>query len=64
MKTELKWIALVLYWLALLGFVAPALVSAASNEAVFAGVGLLGVSAYLTSRYVRRNQEGKRNENG
>lgn len=53
MKTELKWIALWVYWLLLLGLVAPWLVSAPSTLAVFAGFALLGGSAYATYRLIR-----------
>lgn len=54
MKQELKWIALVLYWLALLGLVLPALFSAAHTELVVAGFVLVGVSTYATYRGIRR----------
>lgn len=53
MKLELKWIALWVYWLALLGLIAPWLVSAESTVAVLAGFALLGGSAYTTYRLIR-----------
>lgn len=54
MKIELKWIALWLYWLALLGFVGPWLISAPNDAAVLAGSFLLLASGYTTYRLIRR----------
>lgn len=62
MKIELKYIALMTYWLLLLGAFAPALISAASTELVFGGFLLLGASAYLTYRFIRGEIKRKENE--
>lgn len=55
MRSELKVIAFVLYWLFLLGFAAPALISAPYTELVAAGFGLVLVSAYFSYRWIRRS---------
>lgn len=54
MLKEIRIIALAIYWALLLGLIAPGLVSAKSDSAVFAGLSLLIVSAYLTYRLARR----------
>lgn len=54
MKTELKWIVMVIYWLLLLGLVLPWLISAPSTIAVVIGFVLLIASAYGTYRFVRK----------
>lgn len=53
MKAELKIIALLVWWLVLLGLVGPFLISAESTIAVVAGFILIGVTAYGTYRYAR-----------
>lgn len=54
MKTELKWIALGMWWLVLLGLIGPFLISAESTIAVIGGFLLLGISSYATYRIIRR----------
>lgn len=53
MKAEIRWIALVMYWAALIGLVGPFLISAESDIAVIAGFALIGSSAYATYRFIR-----------
>lgn len=54
MKTELKWICLALWWVVLIGFLAPFLISAESTIAVIAGFLIILVSAYGTYRIARK----------
>ena len=54
MKNELLWGAIALYWLALIGLIGPALISAASTELVLAGFALFLVSGYASYRYIRK----------
>lgn len=58
-KLELKWIAIFVYWLILLGLVAPWLISAPSTIAVILGFVILGVSAYATYRVVLKTYVGE-----
>jgi hypothetical protein len=53
MKRELSLILLALYWLALIGFIGPGLISARSSELVLIGLLLILVSAYATYRLAR-----------
>jgi hypothetical protein len=57
MKKELIWIAIGIYWLLLLGVLAPWLISAPSDIAVFLGFGLIGASAYATYRFILTQQK-------
>lgn len=54
MKTELKWICIALWWIVLIGFLAPFLISAESTIAVLAGFLIILVSAYATYRVARK----------
>lgn len=53
-KKELFYIGAAIYWLILVGFVAPWLVSAESTIAVIIGFALLIGSAYATYRIIRK----------
>jgi hypothetical protein len=53
MKQELIGLVIGLWWLVLLGWLAPALLSMADNLAVLLGVAILLGSAYATYRYIR-----------
>lgn len=54
MKKELQWISLALWWVVLIGFLGPFLISADSTIAVIAGFLLILGSAYATYRIARR----------
>ncbi|WP_408953013.1 hypothetical protein [Lysobacter sp. Hz 25] len=54
MRRELLLIGAVAYWLFLLGWAAPALISASHWELVAGGVLLLIASAYITYRATNR----------
>lgn len=54
MKSELLIALGVAWWIALLGFIAPALVSSRSNEGVALGVALIFATTYSTYRLARR----------
>lgn len=54
MRTEIKWICIVLWWVVLIGFLAPFLISAESTIAVIAGFIIILVSAYATYRIARK----------
>ena len=53
MKQELIGVVIGLWWLVLLGWLAPALLSMADNVAVVLGVAILLGSSYATYRYIR-----------
>lgn len=54
MKHELQILAAVLYWVFVLGYAAPQLVSAPHSELVIAGFALVITSGYLTYRWLTR----------
>lgn len=62
MKIELKYIAVMTYWLILFGVLAPTLISAASTELVIAGLALTAGSFYFTYRFVRSEIKRINNE--
>ena len=53
MKKELVYIAIGLWWLVLLGWLAPALLSMNDTLAVLLGIAILLGSSYATYRYIR-----------
>ncbi len=53
MKRELLYIAIGLWWLVLLGWLAPALLSRNDTSTVLIGVLILLASSYATYRYIR-----------
>jgi hypothetical protein len=53
MKTELKAIGIILWWLVLFGFVAPFLVSAENDAAPIIGFLLVIATLYATYRVIR-----------
>jgi hypothetical protein len=54
MKRELKWIAVAVGWLVMLGFVGPALISCDDTLGVLLGVVLILSYAYFTYRFIRK----------
>lgn len=62
MSRELKLIALVLWWIALIGFIAPALVSAKHTEGVLLGLFLLIANAYVTYRLILKATKQSNNK--
>lgn len=63
-KKELLILVVAIWWIALVGFIAPALISAASTEMVLFGAGLLLASAYGTYRLIlgqitKENKDGR-----
>lgn len=60
-KEEMKWLALVIGWLLLIGLVAPWLISAESDVAVTIGIGSILAATYGTYRFVnaKLTNEGK-----
>lgn len=64
-KEEVKWLALALGWLLLIGLVAPWLISAESDIAVTIGIGAILAATYGTYRFVNAkltNEGEKKNE--
>lgn len=51
---NLKVVALIIWWVLVIGFIAPALVSAANTSAVLLGVVLLLGSAWVSAVFVKR----------
>lgn len=55
MKRELKYLAIAVYWVALLGSIAPAMVSFDDTIVVLLGIGAVLASAYITYRTILRD---------
>lgn len=53
MKQELIYLVIGLWWIVLLGWLAPALLSMANNAAVLLGIAIIIGSLFATYRYIR-----------